>query len=136
MKLFKKILCSFLLVTALLTSVQTTAHAAIDTSDEPMPVSSNIAPPHGPITFHHSESGTVVVNSGQHRIYNLDGSFFNLYYPGESFYYDSVYTADSLYYVYYLASYVSHSGDRRLVPTSFITKSTGVKEYMPGLTIY
>lgn len=136
MKLFKKLLCSFLLVTALLTSVQTTANAATDTINEPISTYSDIdILATGPLTFHHWESGTVVVNSGNHWVYNLDSSPVEQYHPGESFYYDSVYTSVTPIGVHYFASYVSNSGVRRVVQTSLVT-TKGEKVYIKGLTIY
>ena len=119
MKLFKKYLCTILLVTALFTSVQTTTHAATVQ-----------------MTFNRWETGTVVI-SGYDSFDILDkyGAPTGLYYShGESFYYDSVYN-----YVNsntFAVSYISYSGEQRFVLCSYIDQSTGKKVIYPGLTIY
>ncbi|MBU3106154.1 hypothetical protein [Clostridium gasigenes] len=115
MKLFKKCLCSVLLVTALLTSVQTTAHAATS------------------MIFNRAETGTVTVTNGSHPIYDDYGNETGLYYEtGESFYYDRVYSfgSNSFY-----ASYVSNSNIRRYVMTSSCNTLTWEKRPVSGLTI-
>lgn len=137
MNLLKKLLCSVLLATALLTSIQiSTAHASTNTTDETILVDSSIDTlSAGPLTFHHWESGTVVVNSGNHYVYGLNGIPRDTYYPGESFYYDRVYTSITPIGVHYFVAYENRDGDISLVQTSIVNNS-GVKTYVPGLTIY
>ena len=125
MKLFKKCLYSVLFVTALLTSIQTTAHASTTQ-----------------YTFSRWESGTIVINNLDGReIYDINGKPLSIYYgPGESFTYDSVWTDPNPYpsstTINFSAHYISHSGEDRFFPTSYIDKTTGRKIVFSDITIY
>ena len=122
MKLFKKILTSCLVLTALFASIPNTTYANSERCER------------GHIYFHHWESGTVVVNSGNHAIYNEHGQPLTQYYPGESFYYDRVYSSTSSIGEHFFASYLVN-GNVRCVQTC-VVNSLGKKTYVKGLTIY
>lgn len=142
MKLLKKCLCSVLLGTVLLTSVPTATYASemilnqetvVNSAETGADVPTMLA---GKLVFKYYESGRVVVklNETTHHIiwddnFNQTGLY---YYPGESFYYDRVYSSPDG--VYNFASYENGDGVRRYVITSYY--ENGVKKYVPGLTIY
>jgi hypothetical protein len=162
MKLLKKCLCSVLLGTVLLTSVPTAAYASemilnqetvvnsaetgadipetilnqetvVNSAETGADVPTMLA---GKLVFKYYESGRVVVNLNQTTYHIIWDDNFNqtglYYYPGESFYYDRVYSSPDG--VHNFASYVNSSGVRRYVITSYY--ENGVKKYIPGLTIY
>lgn len=87
--------------------------------------------------FNRYESGTVKITRNNHTIYDSNVNSTGIYYyPGEQFYYDSVYR----YYncknemMYTFASYVNSSGVRRYIMTSY--DGGNGQTYVDGINVY